>query len=544
MRRLAQITALLDLQRRSLANAFRESSGRRGFGAALLIGMLWYGLWLGAAGVCAIAPRLIGYQDFEKALPGLLFFTLIYWQLTPLVTLTLGASLEMRKLAFYPLSTPALFAVECLLRLWSGFEIILVLCGLFTGLIAAGSPNRAGLAGGLVLFVAFNMFLAAGVRNLVERVFRKRLLREIVLTAMVSATLLPQALVFSETAREWAKAAIWNRAGVPYWLLPSGLAAHAGAGRASAGDWFLFVAMVAAAAAFGYRQFKRCARLQSGASAAVSAVGAPGAGLIGRIASLPWRLLPDPIGALTEKEVKYLWRSPRFRLPFFMGFTFGVIAWVPLMKRMEGAHGGRLETDAVSLISLYAFLLLGPVMFLNRFGFDRGAVRFYFWAPLRFEELLAAKNISTSVFAFLEMFAVAATCRLIGLRVGPAEVLEAAAVTLVALLFLLSVGNTMSVRFPTPSDPDRMSRAGGGHGVRAAAQFLLFPLSLAPLAGAFFLSRAWGGPASFVWALTGVGAIGALVYSFSFLKAAAHGRTHREELAARLSASAGPIAGE
>ena len=111
----------------------------------------------------------------------------------------------------------------------------------------------------------------------------------------------------------------------------------------------------------------------------------------------PSRVLLDPVGALVEKEIVYLWRSPRFRLPFFMGFTFGVIAWVPLMKQWESSLGRWMENSAVTLISLYALLLLGPVLFLNRFGFDRGAARFYFWLPLSMRRLLLAKNLATRV---------------------------------------------------------------------------------------------------------------------------------------------------
>ena len=88
---------------------------------------------------------------------------------------------------------------------------------------------------------------------------------------------------------------------------------------------------------------------------------------------LPSRLLPDPIGILVEKEVRFLSRAPRFRLVFFMGFTFGLIIWLPLLLR-GGQPAGFFGQNLLSLVSLYACLLLGEVLFWNSFGFDRQAL--------------------------------------------------------------------------------------------------------------------------------------------------------------------------
>ena len=122
-----------------MRNALRDQARRRGLAASLLISALWYGAWLAAAGLCVAVPQMVGTEQIEQALPGLLFIALAYWQLSPLITLSLGVSIDMRKLAFYPAQTPTLFAVECLLRLWTGVEIALVLAGLGAGLLLAGT---------------------------------------------------------------------------------------------------------------------------------------------------------------------------------------------------------------------------------------------------------------------------------------------------------------------------------------------------------------------------------------------------------------------
>jgi ABC-2 type transport system permease protein len=491
---------------------------------------------------------MIGGEDVESALPGLLLFIMGYWQLTPLVTLSLGVSLEMRKLALYPVSVPTLFLVECLLRLWTGLEMILVLTGIFVGLATTGRQNLLALLAGLLLFVAFNMFFSAGMRNLVERIFQRRMLRETVLVLMVTLTVLPQMLVFSDRFRDLAHDAVREDTSLPTWAAPSGVCAAIALGTAGWVEIALALAYVAVAGVFGYTMFRSSCKLTSASTAGEQAprlrASRSRASWFGRLIRALSAPFPDPLGALLEKEIKYLWRSPRFRLPFFMGFTFGVIAWTPVLHRVEGDIGQWMKSGAVSLISLYAMLLLGPVLFLNRFGFDRGATRFYFWMPVGFEELLAAKNLATCVFAFFETAAVGLMCWLAGLPVGPWEILEALAVTTTALFYLQSVGNHMSVHYPIASNPDRVSRAGQGHGLRAAVQFVCFPVSLTPIFFAFVWRYLFGSQAAFIWMMLAAAILGGLIYWTTFLQAASFAQKNRELFIGHLTRGEGPLAAE
>ncbi len=538
---LSQIYALLQVQYRSFLKSLRgEGSGLR-LAASIAFGVFWYGLWMAAAAGAAMIPSLIGPEDVENSLGGILLFAMGYWQLAPLMTLSLGVSLEMTKVMIYPVSIYTLFAAECLLRLATGFEILLLLTGLFGGLAWAGSPYLVELAAAFVLFVAFNVLLSAGIRNFVERVFQRRRLREIVLVVLVSCTILPQILIWSRGARSAFRSVLTSTRGIPDWMHPSGLAARISIGEGVLWDWVLLLAMVGAAAIFGYVQFvSSCRRGVGVASSAPPKSRSMG----GRMLLVLSRRISDPIGALVEKEIRYLWRSPRFRLPFFMGFTFGVAAWIPIMRHWQGTVGVWLEHSAVTLISLYAFLLLGPVMFLNRFGFDRASARFYFWLPLGFRDLLIAKNLATLFFAGLELALVALACRLVGLAIGFQEVLEAALVGFIAMLYLLSVGNHMSVRFPVASNPDRVSRAGMGHGLRAAIQFTLFPLSLAPIAAAIASRYYGGGDEGFAETLAVAALAGAAVYLFTLKRSAVYGERFRERFISHLSEGGGSLASE
>jgi hypothetical protein len=545
---LHHIRALLSLQRKTMVNAFRAHANRNGLGLSLLISTLWYGVWLSLAVICWITPHYIGVDDIEEALPGLLLFAMGCWQLSPIVTLSLGVSIDMRKLTYYPVATPTLFAVECLLRIWTGIEIIVVLCGLFLGLITAGSAHPALLAVAFLLFVTLNVFISAGMRNLIERIFRRRLLREAILVLLVTATVLPQMIFFSTRFRSVAQAAVRNEVAVPLWISPPGLAAALGKGQATTPDVLIFVAMLIGSALFGYLVFAGTNRLAASETAADQAPrpAAQGAfdALLGSLTATMLRALPDPVGALTEKEIKYLWRSPRFRTPFFMGFTFAVIAWAPIMHQIKPPYGDWMRASAPSMIAMYAFLLLGPVLFLNRFGFDRAAARFYFWMPLQVTELLLAKNLATAFFCYCELFLISSICAIIGMQITVRSIVEAVLIGAVSLLWLLAVGNQMTVREPVPSNPDRVSHSSAGNGLRGVVQFFAFPLSLSPVFAALAYRFFGGGDLGFVSILGGAAGGGVLVYYLSFLNASAYGLANREAIVGRLSSGQGPLAAE
>jgi ABC-2 type transport system permease protein len=422
--------------------------------------------------------------------------------------------------------------------------MILLLAGFMVGLALAGSPYKIGLLAAFLLFAAFNVLLSAGVRNLVERVFHQRRLREVLLIILICGTLLPQLLIWSDRARQAGRSVLLLVREFPLWILPSDAAARLATRTFTTSGLGVLVAMALAAGVFGYWQFRHGYQV---AAFQVSSPPSPRRGrytVVERFAQGLSRILPDPLGTLVEKEIKYLWRSPRFRLPFFMGFTFGVLAWVPIMRQWSHTWGAWLEQSAVSLVSLYAFLLLGPVMFLNRFGFDRGSARFYFWLPVRLSELLVAKNIATVVLAAFEVTLVTLACLLIGLEISLSHMAEAALVSAIALLYLLSVGNYMSIRFPAASNPDRISRAGAGHGLRAAVQFLLFPLSLIPLLAAFWVRYQLEATALAAGLFGSAAALGLILYAVTLSAVARYGERTREAFLAQLSQGEGPIATE
>ena len=67
--------------------------------------------------------------SFHKILPAALLLCFLYWQVIPVLLTSMGASLDLRKLLVYPIPKRALFAIEVILRISTGVEMLLILTG-------------------------------------------------------------------------------------------------------------------------------------------------------------------------------------------------------------------------------------------------------------------------------------------------------------------------------------------------------------------------------------------------------------------------------
>ena len=96
---------------------------------------------------------------------------------------------------------------------------------------------------------------------------------------------------------------------------------------------------------------------------------------------LPGLLLRDPLAAIVEKELRSLSRTPRYRMVFVMGFSFGIMVWLPMILGRRAQSHTALSRHFLTVTCVYALTLLGQVSYWNCFGFDRSAAQIYFAAP-------------------------------------------------------------------------------------------------------------------------------------------------------------------
>ena len=184
------IAAILQAQWRSM-RTFR--AGIVGW----ISGLLFYGFWAAAAfGAEAFFANPANAHLFGLALSAGLALVLFYWQITPVITASMGASLDLKKLLAYPIPHRTLFTVELLLRLTTCAEMLLVLAGVLIGLARSSAIGAFPRLLAVVLaYIAINILLSAAVRSFLERLLLRKRMKEAMMFLLIAVTIGPQFLL-------------------------------------------------------------------------------------------------------------------------------------------------------------------------------------------------------------------------------------------------------------------------------------------------------------------------------------------------------------
>ena len=527
-----QARAILWAQWRTTRNHFPRSN-KAALAVNAFLTLVWYGGFAFLAGLAAI---LLSNPDelsmIHDVLPSALLVCFLYWQLIPVLMASMGSSLDTKKLLVYPIPIGQLFTLEVLLRISTGVEMLLLLTGAGIGLLLNPRIPFWGPSA-LLIFVIFNLFCSAGVRDLLVRLLARKRIREIVALLLVLLAALPQLLVFAGFQNRIRM--LFNSQPSPFW--PWTATARLAQGDASFENIGVLLIWTAAAYLFGRWQFERSLAVDAPERAASAG---RKASRIEWIYRLPSALLPDPLAALIEKELRFLSRAPRFRLVFLMGFSFGLLIWAPIAFGQASSRHSLVAENYLTFVSVYALLLLTDALFWNCFGFDRSAAQIYFLVPLKMSTVLMGKNLAAAFIVFLEIASITIVCTLLRMSVTPIQVLEALAVTGVVTIFLLAIGNLSSVYNPRSVNPAKSFRSAAS-GRTQAVLMLTFPLALTPVFLAYLARYAFDSE----WALFGVLLaglmLGGVVYFYSMGSAVKAAELRKEQIMTVLGQGEGPI---
>jgi len=534
------ITAILRAQLLSMRLRAGTRRGSAIFGA--VTGLVFYGFWAFIAWATMLYfSQPDGNSLFVFAITGGLMLVMLYWQLAPVISASFGASLDLKKLLAYPIPHGKLFLVEVMLRIVTCGEMLLLVAGVTIGLLrnpAFGARSAPRILAGALIFVAMNILLSAGTRNWIERVFLRTKFREVMVAVMVLVGIVPRFLIGMNPNA--------NRNVARYLqLIPSQVAwPWSGAGRLMLGDSPLVSAIssagwLAIAFLFSRWQFERNIRYDAAASGtrrAVSKEADSAESWSDRAFRLPSRFLPDPFAALAEKELRTLARIPRFRLVYVMSCVFGLILYLPNMRR---AHPDSFFIqNAVVFMSLYGLLMLGQITYWNCLGFDRGAAQGYFSWPVRLRDVLISKNITVLLMLVPQILLVSLAASAMRIPVSPGKIGETIAVVFITALYWLGMGNICSVRIPRALDPDKMNQMSNKMQSLTilAAPILLAPLGLAYAARWYFESDLIFGGLILV-----AGIVGAIFYWVALDSAVNAANVKRESLVLELARSDSPL---
>jgi ABC-2 type transport system permease protein len=530
-----QISAIVWGQWRSTRNHFPRAN-RGGLVFTGVLTTIWYGAFTYLALLAAfLLSRSNELDAFHKILPAALLLCFLYWQVIPVLLTSMGASLDLRKLLVYPIPNRALFAIEVILRISTGVEMMLILAGAFVGLLV--NPNVPLWAPfSLGLFVVFNLFCSTGVRDLLVRLLGHKRAREIVVFLVVIFAALPQLILFrsSQTrVREFFS-------GEPLAYFPWTATARLALGQFSWKSVGVMLAWTLAAYVFGRTQFERGLRFDAAEASARGASSTRRASRLEWWYQLPNSMLRDPLAALIEKELRFLSRAPRFRLVFLMGFSFGLLIWAPIAFGRISTERSFLSDNYLTMVSIYALLLLSDALFWNCFGFDRSAAQVYFLVPVKMSTVLAGKNLAAAFLVLMEIAAIALVCALLRLPLSGRQILEAFAVTCVITIFILAVGNLSSLYNPRAVNPVKAMKT-SAQSRSQALLMLAFPITLAPVVLAYVARYAFDTEWAFFGVLLFSGLLGVLIYSYSMQSALKAAADRREQIIGALSSGESPI---
>ena len=528
-----QARAILWGQWRSLRNAFT----RRGIGWSAFVSVIWYGFWVAAS----FAVMLLTGSPLSTSLSGVFLLVFLYWQVVPVLMAASGASLDLRKLQAYPIPIKQFFALEVMLRITVAVEVVLILIGAGIG-IMRNPTLHAWNALGLLPFAAFNLVLGVGSRDTIARLLARRRIREAAFFLLILAASLPRLLFTPGTQTSGRMRALFARGAWAGW--PWTATADFLQGRGQLRALAILIAWLAVAGLLSYWQFRRTLFFDVDAASARSSSGSANLSVrerfVERFFRLPSMLLGDPLGALVEKEVRFLTRSPRFRLVFLMGFTFGLLIWLPIVLGGQNNSQSFLSSNYLTVVSVYSLLLLSEACFWNFFGFDRSAAQFYFLAPVAFSRVLIGKNLSALFFIVLEIGLIALICGLLGMPLHPVTLVESFGVAGVISIFMLAVGNQLSIRHARSMNPAASFRSGAS-GRMQAILFVIWPIAFVPVGLAYLARYAFASEAAFFAVLVVDAALGAVIYKLSLDSAVIAAGQLKEQMVTALSRGEGPI---
>ena len=405
-----QLAAIADLRWRLFINSLRTTRGKLEF---LSRGLVSLAFLLGGLGGCfAMAAGAFYFLSAGKPdlLALLLWPVFFFWQVFPVMATAFTNNPDSSDLLRFPLSYRSYFLVRLA---YGSFDIApalgsMWLAGIFLG-IGFARPTLLLWAGLVLLaFALVNLLIMQMVFAWVERWLARRRTREILgvlfILLMLSLQLIgPLMEHFGRRSRpemtRWIELLRTTQA-----LFPPCLAADAIAQAARSHfmvSFSSFLLLCALGTTIGYFLHVRLGAQYRGEN--LSEVAAPSASIERQPLRPGWNLpgLPPSVAAVFEKEIRYLARSGPMLLTLIMPIFMLVIFRLGPMSR-QGSFFARAPNMAFPAAAGYALLILTNLVY-NNFGGDATGIQFFYASPVRFSQIILAKNLTHATILVLEM---------------------------------------------------------------------------------------------------------------------------------------------
>lgn len=536
-----QYAAVAAMRWQMMRHSLRTKRGNFELGARILtIGFfsliaLGVGIGLGF-GAYAIATR----HSF-RLLAVLFWPVFMLWQLFPVMVASFQEHVDMSAFLRFPMSFSSYMLVTLVFGLSDIATVMGAIClyGIWTGLVVAQPDAVVGITLAILLFAVFNVLLTRMIFAWIDRWLAQRRTREIMgavfLFLMLSLQLINPLVrhykghappVDERTLRTVERAQSFLPPGMTASVIHFSLTGHVTESLPPAGGLVLYGAAAGLLLGLRLRSEYRGENLGEGVppTSRVKKKTAAGSGFRG---------VSGPVGAVIEKELRYLSRS---------GIMLYSLA-APLIMLLilgGGRHGGAglsfVGRFALPLGAAYSFLGLTRLIY-NSLGGEGAGIQLYFTAPTPFRRVMLAKNFVQLALFVAEL---AVVCGIVHFRFGmpDAEMMTATFCWLLfALPLQLAAGNILSVRMAYRMTLTRMSREEGAAGNGMLS--LLIQVVILAVGAAIFLplsNRGHAGLAAGVFVVLALGSAGLWLRIFSNLDGMAAAR--REDLIGTLARTA------
>jgi len=495
------------LRWRLFVNGLRTATGKLNLAVQILAGasfglvVVLLGLSLGIGSWYAIS------QHKPALLSGELWLVFVVWLLFPLVITGFGAEADPASLLRFPLR----YATFVLLAFAHGvFDPVAAACfywlaAMLLGVAVASLSAMMWAIPAFAAFVLLSLLLNRAIFAWLSRWMAQRRTREILgvlffLLMMSFQFVSPLANRYGQRALPW----ISRLVAAAHFLPPGMAAAMITAGRAGYGGKACaeFAGLMVYSGVLGWLLAIRLQAEYRGEN--LSEARRPAAAARSTVRA-SWNVtsFSPTVAALFQKDLHYLLRNTAAYL--------NLLAPVLIILVLSmGRHGSPYAKKMPFMLTNSTYFPLGVAYILlilvglafNSLAYDGPGLPMLFAAPIRFREVMVAKNLLHTMVLAVEVIAVFVAIQFVVGPTPPVVVGLTLAGALWALLMNLTAGNLVSLYFPRKLKPGQMRRQqGSGMAVMVSLGVQIVVAGLA--AALYFLAR-WAG--NMAWC--GIGFLG------------------------------------
>jgi len=385
----------------------------------------------------------------------------IFWQMYPVLGSAFSAPFEFGSLLRFPMRFSSFYVLNLAFGLLDPVSLVclLWLAGVLVGIGIADLSLVPWAFATVFLFGVMNVLLSRTVYVWLERWLAKRRTREAL--GILFLFLMIGAQFIGPLAGRWERKSVPMLREYAYLLhiadlLPPGLPKLVLADAFRADKTFAIFSLCALGVYTLGIAALLAARLRAqyaGENLSESLAPAATADRQNNYSAWDLRVLPAPVAAIFEKEMRYLFRSAPIIFTFVMPlFVLAMFRFVPMHGR-GGSSSILLKAPdwAFPVGAGYALLILANLVY-NNFGADGTGLQFFFTAPVKLRDVLLAKNLAHSAVLIFAVVGVLLTTIVLYRPPSLAIWFGTAAALLFAVPLNLAAGNMMSIYSPKKYD--------------------------------------------------------------------------------------------